>query len=126
MVALVGLAILLAGPTVALLGGTRCACPFIAHAYDCARASLVVSPTLPGLVVVDRRRGLVGLGLEQEEFDFHVGADVVVGDEREHVAAWEALDGGDELVLQAFWKALRVSWTMVVRCSSIVVFSTSV
>jgi hypothetical protein len=65
-------------------------------------------------------------GPEHEQLDLHVGADVVVGDEREHVAPREALDDGDELVLHRGLEALRVSWTIVVRCNSIVVFSTSV
>ena len=30
------------------------------------------------------------------------------------------------LCCMAFWKALRVSWTVVPRCTSIIVFSTSV
>ena len=30
---------------------------------------------------------LAGLGVEQEELDLHVGADVVVGDEGQHAAA---------------------------------------
>jgi hypothetical protein len=34
-----------------------------------------------------RRRGFVTVGLKQEELNLHVGADVVVGDERQHSAA---------------------------------------
>ena len=48
-------------------------------------------------------------GAYHEELDLDVGADVVVGDEREHVAAGEPLDRGDELV--SAWRSGR-------RCGS--------
>ena len=63
---------------------------------------------------------------QDEELDLEVGADVVVGDEGEHLAAGQPLDLGDELCCIASWKALRVSCTTVLRWSSIIVFSTSV
>jgi hypothetical protein len=70
--------------------------------------------------------GLVVCGLEHEEFDLDVGADVLVGDEREHVAAAETLDGFDELVLHGVLEGAARLLDGGPACTSIIVFSTSV
>ena len=50
----------------------------------------------------------------------------MVGDERQHWRPDRRSTAAMNFCCIAFWNALRVSWTIVVRCSSIIVFSTSV
>jgi hypothetical protein len=50
----------------------------------------------------------------------------VVGDERHHVAAGQVLDVADELIAHRFLERVAGFLDDLLRCNSIIIFSTSV